>query len=78
MLEAAQLDELHRFRDLRHTFADMHGRGRCPDADAAGVDGARDLATTQIYADYAPPRRLRWSRRRSHRLKTAPGARVAA
>jgi integrase len=53
-LKAAKLNPEHRFHDLRHTFGTAMA--------AAGVAlrtlqewmGHRDLATTQIYADYAP------------------------
>lgn len=53
-LKAANLDETHRFHDLRHTFGTRMA--------AAGVKmrtlqewmGHRDPATTQIYADYSP------------------------
>ncbi|MET0511011.1 MAG: site-specific integrase [Thermoleophilaceae bacterium] len=53
-LGAAGLDQSRRFHDLRHTFGTRMA--------AAGVAlrtlqewmGHRDLATTQIYADYAP------------------------
>jgi integrase len=53
-LKAAQLDESHRFHDLRHTFGTRMA--------SAGVDmrrlqvmmGHRDLKTTLIYADYVP------------------------
>lgn len=53
-LKAADLDSSHRFHDLRHTFGTRMA--------AAGVAmralhewmGHKHLATTQIYADYAP------------------------
>jgi integrase len=53
-LKAAQLDESHRFHDLRHTFGTRMA--------SAGVDmrrlqvmmGHQDLKTTLIYADYVP------------------------
>ena len=56
-LKAANLDSSHRFHDLRHTFGTRMA--------AAGVAmralqewmGRKDLATTQIYADYAPSNR---------------------
>jgi integrase len=53
-LNAAKLDEAHTFHHLRHTFGTRMA--------AAGVSmrtlqewmGHRDIATTQLYADYAP------------------------
>jgi integrase len=53
-LKAAKLDEAHTFHHLRHTFGTRMA--------AAGVSmrtlqewmGHRDIATTQLYADYAP------------------------
>jgi integrase len=55
-LTAAKLDEAHTFHHLRHTFGTRMA--------AAGVSmrtlqewmGHRDIATTQLYADYAPSR----------------------
>jgi integrase len=56
-LKAATLDEAHTFHHLRHTFGTRMA--------AAGVSmrtlqewmGHRDIATTQLYADYAPSSR---------------------
>ena len=53
-LKAARLDEAHTFHHLRHTFGTRMA--------AVGVSmrtlqewmGHRDIATTQLYADYAP------------------------
>jgi integrase len=54
-LKAAGLDESHRFHDLRHTFGTrMAATGEVPMRTLQEWMGHRDLATTQIYADYAP------------------------
>jgi integrase len=54
-LKAAGLDDSHRFHDLRHTFGTrMAATGEVPMRTLQEWMGHRDLATTQIYADYAP------------------------
>jgi integrase len=53
-LEAAGLDESHRFHDLRHTFGTRMAAAGVPMRTLQEWLGHRDLATTQIYADYAP------------------------
>ncbi len=63
-LKAAGLDESHRFHDLRHTFGTRMAAAGVPMRTLQEWMGHRDLATTQIYADYAPSgREGRWSRR---------------
>ncbi|MEX2106536.1 MAG: tyrosine-type recombinase/integrase [Solirubrobacterales bacterium] len=54
-LKAAGLDDSRRFHDLRHTFGTrMAATGEVPMRTLQEWMGHRDLATTQIYADYAP------------------------
>jgi len=53
-LKAAKLDSSHRFHDLRHTFGTRMAAGGVPMRTLQEWMGHRDLATTQIYADYAP------------------------
>jgi integrase len=54
-LKAAGLDDSHRFHDLRHAFGTrMAASGEVPMRTLQEWMGHRDLATTQIYADYAP------------------------
>ncbi|OJU83495.1 MAG: hypothetical protein BGO11_13305 [Solirubrobacterales bacterium 70-9] len=54
-LKAAGLDDSHRFHDLRHTFGTrMAATGEVSMRTLQEWMGHRDLATTQIYADYAP------------------------
>lgn len=53
-LKAAGLDESHRFHDLRHTFGTRMAAAGVPIRTLQEWLGHRDLATTQIYADYAP------------------------
>lgn len=54
-LEAAGLDDSHRFHDLRHTFGTrMAATGKVPMRTLQEWMGHRSLATTEIYADYAP------------------------
>jgi integrase len=53
-LKAAKLDTAHRFHDLRHTFGTQMAAARVPMRTLQEWMGHRDLATTQIYADYAP------------------------
>jgi len=53
-LEAAGLDGSHRFHDLRHTFGTRMAAANVPMRTLQEWMGHRDLATTQIYADYAP------------------------
>jgi hypothetical protein len=44
----------HRFHDLRHTFGTRMAAAGVPMRTLQEWMGHRDLATTQIYADYAP------------------------
>jgi integrase len=54
-LKAAGLDSSRRFHDLRHTFGTrMAATGEVSMRTLQEWMGHRDLATTQIYADYAP------------------------
>jgi integrase len=53
-LKAAKLDTGHRFHDLRHTFGTRMAAAGVPMRTLQEWMGHRDLATTQIYADYAP------------------------
>jgi integrase len=53
-LKAAGLDDSHRFHDLRHTFGTRMAAAGVPMRALQEWLGHRDLATTQIYADYAP------------------------
>ena len=53
-LNAAKLDTSHRFHDLRHTFGTRMAAAGVPMRTLQEWMGHRDLATTQIYADYAP------------------------
>lgn len=53
-LEAAGLDDSRRFHDLRHTFGTRMAAAGVPMRTLQEWMGHRDLATTQIYADYAP------------------------
>lgn len=53
-LKAAKLDSSHRFHDLRHTFGTRMAAASVPLRTLQEWMGHRDLATTQIYADYAP------------------------
>ena len=56
-LEVAGLNSAHRFHDLRHTFGTRMAAGGVPLRTLQEWLGHRDLATTQIYADYAPSAR---------------------
>lgn len=56
-LKAAGLDDSHRFHDLRHTFGTRMAAAGVPMRTLQEWLGHRDLATTQIYADYAPSSR---------------------
>jgi integrase len=56
-LRAAGLDESHRFHDLRHTFGTRMAAAGVPMRTIQEWMGHRDLATTQIYADYSPSER---------------------
>lgn len=56
-LKAAGLPETHRFHDLRHTFGTRMAAAGVPLRTVQEWMGHRDLATTQIYADYAPSER---------------------
>src|SRR5207248_11787023 len=53
-LKAAQLDERHRFHDLRHTFGTAMAAAGVPMRTLQEWMGHRDIETTQRYADYAP------------------------
>jgi integrase len=53
-LKEAGLDSTHRFHDLRHTFGTRMAAAGVPMRTLQEWMGHRDLATTQIYADYAP------------------------
>jgi integrase len=53
-LKAAGLDDSHRFHDLRHTFGTRMAGAGVPMRTLQEWLGHRDLATTQIYADYSP------------------------
>ena len=53
-LKAAKLDTADRFHDLRHTFGTRMAAAGVPMRTLQEWMGHRDLATTQIYADYAP------------------------
>ena len=56
-LKAAGLDTGHCFHDLRHTFGTRMAAAGVPMRTLQEWMGHRDLATTQIYADYAPSAR---------------------
>ena len=56
-LEAAHLDERHRFHDLRHTFGTRMAAAGVPLRTLQEWMGHRDIATMQRYADYAPSAR---------------------
>jgi len=53
-LKAAGLDETRRFHDLRHTFGTRMAAAGVAMRTLMEWMGHRDIATTQIYADYAP------------------------
>jgi len=53
-LKAAKLNVEHRFHDLRHTFGTAMAAAGVPLRTLQEWMGHRDIATTQIYADYAP------------------------
>lgn len=53
-LKAAKLNPEHRFHDLRHTFGTAMAAAGVPLRTLQEWMGHRDIATTQIYADYAP------------------------
>jgi integrase len=53
-MKSAGLSPAHRFHDLRHTFGTTMAAGGVPLRTLQEWLGHRDLATTQIYADYAP------------------------
>jgi integrase len=53
-LRAAKLDEARRFHDLRHTFGTRMAAAGVPMRTLQEWMGHKDLATTMIYADYAP------------------------
>lgn len=53
-LVAARLDPNHTFHDLRHTFGTAMAAAGMPMRTLQELMGHRDLATTQIYAHYAP------------------------
>lgn len=56
-LTAAGLDEEHVFHDLRHTFGTRMAAAGVPMRTLQEWMGHKDIATTQIYADYAPSSR---------------------
>ncbi|HLM50224.1 MAG TPA: site-specific integrase [Solirubrobacteraceae bacterium] len=56
-LRAAGLDDSHRFHDLRHAFGTHMAAAGVPMRTLQEWMGHRDLATTQLYADYAPSAR---------------------
>ncbi len=70
--EDAELDDPRLPRSAPHV-RDDDGGGGCADADAAGVDGAQHLATTERYADYAPRSRGRLDLGRVHGAGTSRG-----
>ena len=53
-LVVAGLDKTRRFHDLRHTFGTAMAATGLPMRTLQEWMGHRDLATTQIYADYSP------------------------
>ena len=53
-LQAARLDETHRFHDLRHTFGTRMAATGVPMRTLQEWMGHRDIQTTERYADYAP------------------------
>jgi integrase len=53
-LKAAKLDTSHTFHHLRHSFGTHMAAAGVPMRTLQEWMGHRDLATTQIYADYAP------------------------
>lgn len=53
-LAVAGLDETRRFHDLRHTFGTAMAATGLPMRTLQEWMGHRDIATTQIYADYSP------------------------
>jgi integrase len=53
-LKAAGLDTSRRFHDLRHTFGTAMAAAGVPMRTLQEWLGHRDIATTQIYADYSP------------------------
>jgi integrase len=54
VLAAAGLDTTRRFHDLRHTFGTAVAASGVPMRTLQEWMGHRDIATTQIYADYSP------------------------
>jgi integrase len=56
-LNAAELDESHRFHDLRHTFGTRMAVAGVPLRTLQEWMGHKDVTTTQRYADYAPSNR---------------------
>jgi integrase len=53
-LKAAGLDSSRRFHDLRHTFGTAMAAAGVPMRTLQEWLGHKDIATTQIYADYSP------------------------
>ncbi|MDQ3675459.1 MAG: tyrosine-type recombinase/integrase, partial [Actinomycetota bacterium] len=53
-LRAARLDTTHRFHDLRHTFGTRMAASGVAMRTLQEWMGHRDIATTLLYADYAP------------------------
>jgi integrase len=56
-LTAANLDTMRRFHDLRHTFGTAVAAAGVPMRTLQEWMGHKDIATTQIYADYSPSAR---------------------
>ncbi|HEV7529716.1 MAG TPA: tyrosine-type recombinase/integrase [Solirubrobacteraceae bacterium] len=54
VLKAAQLEQSHRFHDLRHTFGTAMAGAGVPMRTLQDWMGHRDIETTQRYADYSP------------------------
>jgi integrase len=53
-LKAANLDDTHRFHDLRHTFGTQMAAAGIAMRTLQELMGHRDIQTTMRYADYAP------------------------
>jgi integrase len=71
-LKAAKRDTAPRFHDLRHTFGARMAAAGVPMRTLQEWMGHRDLATTQIYADYAPSaQEAEMARRGFRRLEAA-------
>ena len=71
-LKAAGIDDRHFvFHDLRHTFGTRMAAAGVPMRTLQEWMGHRDLATTQIYADYAPS--AREAEMVAHAFERSPG-----